>query len=165
MGPDVATALQATRVPMSSVVSSTVCSVARTREGEVSAAGSQPLGPPALATIPWLSPGCHTSSVVRLFQGWVWLHCEKGRGDPGASQSFWPHSEAPRRPPELPAGMGGLTLLLASSRPLLLLSFSTKRGSTGDALEMEAQDRVSLREGQPRCGHPAPLGHSREFSQ
>lgn len=38
----------------------------------------------------------------------------------------------------------GLTFMLASSRPLLLLSFSTKRGSTGDNLEIEAQNSLSL---------------------
>lgn len=34
--------------------------------------------------------------------------------------------------------------MLASSRPLLLLSFSTKRGSTGDNLEIEGQSSLSF---------------------
>ena len=68
-----------------------------------------------------------------------------------------PHLPSPQEPHSLQwreAGVG-LTLLLASSRPLLLLSFSTKRGSTGDALETEAQNGVSLRVGHPVCGHAA----------
>ena len=56
--------------------------------------------------------------------------------------------------------------MLASSRPLLLPSFSTKRGSAEDALEVEAQNWVSFRArnqtlgcslaGRPVCGHLAP---------
>lgn len=60
---------------------------------------------------------------------------------------------------------GELTLPLASSRPLLLLSFSTKRGSTGDALETEAENGVSLGGGLPVCGHLAPGPESKPAGQ
>lgn len=39
-----------------------------------------------------------------------------------------------------------LTFTLASSRPLLLLSFSTKRGSTADNLGREAQTWLSVQD-------------------
>lgn len=88
---------------------------------------------------------------------------------PGPARSQCSHHvPSPRASPIcLREGRGrGLTLMLASSRPLLLPSLSTKRGSTEDALEMEAQNQVSFRAkdqtpgcssaGWPVCGHMAP---------
>lgn len=86
-------ALQATRVPMSSVVSSTVCSVARTREGEVS---RLPAPRPSSLGDPWLSHEQRRPASSRAGCGFT---ARKAAVTLGPLGLFWPHSEAPRRPP------------------------------------------------------------------